>query len=229
MWAPILAVVCILTILGILLSLPFIITRARRVPVLDRALNRVALLLGAPWPVPTHCTVRQPLSKVGMRSLPVTHYRGQPADAAPRDVEACPAFDDEQELESCPICFGEYAEGQAIIKLMCNHFFHKECILRWLKRDATCPLCKADLAAHLTGASPSPSSHASSRIGAASAGGAAAASSGAASATSSDGGCKLGCSACSGDDGAAAAAVGAAAAAGSSAAAAQAQPPAPAR
>jgi len=47
---------------------------------------------------------------------------------------------EDPEPEACPICFCEYSPGVSIISLPCKHFFHKECIRRWLKRDA-CALC----------------------------------------------------------------------------------------
>ncbi|VDL92457.1 unnamed protein product [Schistocephalus solidus] len=35
--------------------------------------------------------------------------------------------------ESCPICFDDYAAGEVVITLPCEHFFHENCITRWLK------------------------------------------------------------------------------------------------
>ncbi|OQR97921.1 hypothetical protein ACHHYP_20421 [Achlya hypogyna] len=36
----------------------------------------------------------------------------------------------------------EYAKGDTLVALPCNHEFHEGCITKWLKRDKTCPLCK---------------------------------------------------------------------------------------
>jgi hypothetical protein len=67
-----------------------------------------------------------------LRQLKVTWYQNK---VDPEDPEP----------DTCPICFCEYNPGAALIKLDCGHFFHKECIRKWLKRDATCPMCKTGL------------------------------------------------------------------------------------
>lgn len=144
MWAPVVAFTCILAMMGILLSLPFLLTRARRVPALNRALDKLACLMGAPWPpyderAQQH--IRKPLSRTALNNLAISHYKapaGTAAAATDCEVQS-------EEADACPICFCEYAEGQALITLPCKHFFHRECISRWLKRDATCPMCKLDL------------------------------------------------------------------------------------
>ncbi|BHF59964.1 hypothetical protein SprV_0100292500 [Sparganum proliferum] len=48
--------------------------------------------------------------------------------------------------ESCPICFDDYAAGNVVITLPCEHFFHDSCITRWLKEHGTCPICRKNLA-----------------------------------------------------------------------------------
>ncbi|CAM9751121.1 unnamed protein product [Chrysoparadoxa australica] len=46
--------------------------------------------------------------------------------------------------ETCSVCLEEYAEGDVIIELPCEHGFHPTCISPWLvERQRTCPLCKA--------------------------------------------------------------------------------------
>jgi len=46
---------------------------------------------------------------------------------------------------SCCICFDDYKENEMVRTLPCLHFFHKECIDRWLFKSQTCPLCKVDI------------------------------------------------------------------------------------
>lgn len=42
----------------------------------------------------------------------------------------------------CSICFGSYAEGEAIRKLICGHHFHQPCVDVWLLgHQNRCPLC----------------------------------------------------------------------------------------
>lgn len=46
----------------------------------------------------------------------------------------------------CMICMEKYKIRQfKRIIPKCNHFFHKKCIDKWLKKKATCPVCRCDL------------------------------------------------------------------------------------
>jgi len=46
---------------------------------------------------------------------------------------------------SCCICFDDYKDKETVRTLPCLHFFHKECIDRWLFKSQTCPICKVDI------------------------------------------------------------------------------------
>ncbi|GAB4851810.1 hypothetical protein Ancab_031209 [Ancistrocladus abbreviatus] len=45
----------------------------------------------------------------------------------------------------CCICLSRYVEGAELCILPCNHHFHFGCISRWLRINATCPLCKFNI------------------------------------------------------------------------------------
>ena len=40
----------------------------------------------------------------------------------------------------CAICHETYEDGELQLVLPCNHGFHERCGLKWLERQATCPL-----------------------------------------------------------------------------------------
>jgi hypothetical protein len=53
------------------------------------------------------------------------------------------------ELESginpCIICYNNFKQNEEIVKLPCNHYFHKSCILNWILVNSNCPLCRNNL------------------------------------------------------------------------------------
>lgn len=46
--------------------------------------------------------------------------------------------------DPCVICMAEYEPGDKIFEFACDgkHYFHQECLNRWLTNKATCPMCK---------------------------------------------------------------------------------------
>lgn len=44
--------------------------------------------------------------------------------------------------QQCMVCLSEFAEGDLLRQLGCDHLFHKDCIDEWLQRSASCPICK---------------------------------------------------------------------------------------
>lgn len=59
----------------------------------------------------------------------------------------CEEFDKEKHVgeTTCTICVAEYCDGESIIVMKCDsrHFFHTECIVKWLKINSICPICRA--------------------------------------------------------------------------------------
>lgn len=45
----------------------------------------------------------------------------------------------------CCICLSRYEDGVELHSLPCNHHFHSGCIVKWLRINATCPLCKHNI------------------------------------------------------------------------------------
>lgn len=56
----------------------------------------------------------------------------QPQDTAPAGASVAPINHDEEE-DSCPICFIELDVDEEIRVTVCDHIFHKECILQWIE------------------------------------------------------------------------------------------------
>ncbi|XP_062111889.1 E3 ubiquitin-protein ligase At4g11680-like [Humulus lupulus] len=49
------------------------------------------------------------------------------------------------EDSECCICLSLYVEGVELYTLPCSHHFHCGCISKWLRINATCPLCKFNI------------------------------------------------------------------------------------
>eukprot|EP01121_Diplochlamys_sp_Union-15-3_P007218 TRINITY_DN1815_c0_g1_i1.p1 TRINITY_DN1815_c0_g1~~TRINITY_DN1815_c0_g1_i1.p1 ORF type:complete len:220 (+),score=29.09 TRINITY_DN1815_c0_g1_i1:56-715(+) len=52
---------------------------------------------------------------------------------------------EELTIQRCTICLVDFEEGDDVNKLPCNHFFHPECIKKWLLMQDACPLCKKSI------------------------------------------------------------------------------------
>ncbi|XP_064635147.1 uncharacterized protein LOC135492538 [Lineus longissimus] len=44
--------------------------------------------------------------------------------------------------DECSVCMGEYEDGDNLRILPCFHNFHVKCIDKWIKDNATCPICR---------------------------------------------------------------------------------------
>ncbi|KAH9488195.1 hypothetical protein Btru_064810 [Bulinus truncatus] len=49
------------------------------------------------------------------------------------------------ELPQCNICLTDYQHGEEMRNLPCRHNFHMVCVDQWLKINATCPVCRAEV------------------------------------------------------------------------------------
>lgn len=61
------------------------------------------------------------------------------------DFDKLCSIDDDLEIdEECGICIEKF-DKKDIVKLHCNHIFHRECIKKWLcHQKTTCPICRQD-------------------------------------------------------------------------------------
>ena len=43
-------------------------------------------------------------------------------------------------MSECPVCYETMTTG--VYNTECGHAFHKKCMLRWLEKNDTCPMCR---------------------------------------------------------------------------------------
>jgi len=43
--------------------------------------------------------------------------------------------------KECVICWDELEGGELVTRLNCNHVLHTQCLKKWCKYNACCPLC----------------------------------------------------------------------------------------
>jgi len=60
----------------------------------------------------------------------------------------------------CSVCKDEMEKGCQIVRIpACSHYFHEECLIRWIKLQGWCPVCRAEICL------PSPASAKESKSG----------------------------------------------------------------
>ncbi|KAB2613869.1 E3 ubiquitin-protein ligase Praja-1-like [Pyrus ussuriensis x Pyrus communis] len=65
------------------------------------------------------------------------------AGATQESIEALPKVTvTEETMAECSICLKELEVGEEAKEMPCNHRFHPVCIVSWLERRPSCPLCR---------------------------------------------------------------------------------------
>lgn len=57
------------------------------------------------------------------------------------DIDRC-VVEVKEPTGECAICREDYAADAIVRKLPCGHVFHGDCVIPWLKRVASCPMCR---------------------------------------------------------------------------------------
>lgn len=74
---------------------------------------------------------------------------GHPPPASKQAVKDLPTVKASAEQEArglkCMICLVEFSEGEDMKEMPCCHLFHPRCVLPWLEKTNSCPLCRHEL------------------------------------------------------------------------------------
>ncbi|XP_054723527.1 E3 ubiquitin-protein ligase goliath-like [Uloborus diversus] len=57
-------------------------------------------------------------------------------------LETLKTCSNENAFDNCAICLEDVKENETIMKLKCNHTYHKQCLIPWLKTSGICPKCR---------------------------------------------------------------------------------------
>ena len=86
--------------------------------------------------------MEQILNNFVTRIFGASNLSTAPAGLAPNRIEALPVTVEPSEFD-CSICRETAKTGdEKCVQLPCKHCFHFECIEPWLRRVASCPICR---------------------------------------------------------------------------------------
>jgi len=51
----------------------------------------------------------------------------------------------DEEEEECPVCLKHFDQDDELKSLPCGHEFHTTCLMPWLNKTSSCPLCRHEL------------------------------------------------------------------------------------
>ncbi|XP_078325705.1 uncharacterized protein LOC111122894 [Crassostrea virginica] len=54
-------------------------------------------------------------------------------------------FTEDHEGPGCRVCLSSFRSGDKLCTLPCKHDYHAACVKEWLKRNASCPICRHDM------------------------------------------------------------------------------------
>ena len=78
-------------------------------------------------------------------NLFITLTAGKNVRIALKDEEISKLKKEKGRTGTCGTCLEEYNESEDMVILKCNHAYHENCIVPWLKMSVYCPTCRQDL------------------------------------------------------------------------------------
>ena len=54
-------------------------------------------------------------------------------------------YESEKMNGNCVVCLNDFEANKYIVSLNCGHSFHKKCLIKWISRKETCPLCLSNI------------------------------------------------------------------------------------
>ncbi|KAL2937461.1 E3 ubiquitin-protein ligase RZF1 [Bienertia sinuspersici] len=93
--------------------------------------------------------VYNPMPKILSRRVSL-YYRDLNRDHTPKTTEK----HREEDRKSCAVCLEDFEAREEVMLTPCNHMFHEECIVPWVKNHGQCPVCRTSFCERQQNASP---------------------------------------------------------------------------
>lgn len=84
--------------------------------------------------------VRRGLNTDEINVLPTSKFSEKPASTSSQSDQSTVSEDSE-----CRVCLSRFEPNETLRTLPCLHRFHRNCIDKWIKRNAVCPVCRVKL------------------------------------------------------------------------------------
>uniref|UniRef100_A0A7S4CEC3 RING-type domain-containing protein n=1 Tax=Eutreptiella gymnastica TaxID=73025 RepID=A0A7S4CEC3_9EUGL len=91
------------------------------------------------------------LTEAELQTLILNESEPQWQPAAAHDIKSLPEVRieskhlDDADTKTCSVCQEDFALGEMATLLPCGHLFHGKCIVQWLEKNRTCPLCRKEI------------------------------------------------------------------------------------
>ncbi|KAK7351126.1 hypothetical protein VNO77_10347 [Canavalia gladiata] len=122
---------------------------------IDPSSNGLGPIDHIPWrqgPIPRGADARDYYLGPGLNELIeqlTENDRQGPAPAPERAINAIPSVKIERkhlkENSQCPVCQEDFEVGGEARELACNHIYHSDCIVPWLRLHNSCPVCRHEV------------------------------------------------------------------------------------
>lgn len=83
--------------------------------------------------------------KSNSESSPSVDYQIKSPDVIEEPLASEPLIPVTDDEDFCPTCLDGYNEDNPKIVTKCKHHYHLSCILEWMERSNTCPICDQDM------------------------------------------------------------------------------------
>jgi hypothetical protein len=87
--------------------------------------------------------------RVELQLVKIVQFAGASRNAVEKLIEknGFVAEKSDEELDTCSICLAELssADGAELLRMDCSHLYHQRCLLTWLEKQSTCPLCRREV------------------------------------------------------------------------------------